>query len=208
VTTTKTVLVAATLGLAVLQLAQMPRASLAWLSTHARLALTSFAQPGRDLDPQERTIAPCMREEDAALVGIAERAGDEAVLVLLGEAPSISNCESRWWIVRHPVRTVQMYSLRYLSGQPRGALKERLERRRAHLASAIAAAEDGRFPAGDLIAVTKTLPGRPVFVMAPQRARGEDSRFEAVGETDRFRLMRIRPSEAPTPGRAGEGGRG
>jgi hypothetical protein len=181
--------VAATVALFILQLVQLPLASLTWLGDHAGRSLTFF-KPSNYGSPGLAQLAQCEHERDGDLLDLASGPEDPIVIILPDQLGG--DCEIFWWTMRHAVPTISEYTLQYLGDQPRGPLKAVFSERFAAYEAAAEKAKEGRLPIAELVEIAATVRDRPVFALVGRDLTGDtDPRISVIAKNDRLTLLKV-----------------
>ena len=175
--------------LACLQLSQLPRKTIAQLG--GDLSASTLSLPNLSQQPAPR-LASCARDQDGDLLASAGRvARDPVVILLVG-----GDCAPVWWLMRHPLQTIDDFFLTFASGSANSRLQQILSTRAEHMHAAVALGGQGILSVADLVAIAGTVDERhPVFLLADRKLSPKgDPHLLAVAGNDRFILWRL---EAP-----------
>lgn len=174
--------------LAVVHLAQLPMHTINWISRHWSASVVSVATRSQQPLPN---LHPCMRAEDADLFARAGQISPAAVVIPIYRT---THCPAFWWIVHHPIQTLNFYMLHHVPGRAKDpVLQDRIQTQQKHMFHAWASAAKGILDVPDVIAMAKSLDDRgPVFVMAPRTLSIEpNSALKLVGTSDAFGLWQV-----------------
>jgi len=174
--------------LACLHLVQIPIAALTWIGGHWSESAVSVASLSSAPLPQ---LAPCMRDEDAELIALAGATSSSAVVIPIYQT---THCPAFWWIVRHPVHTLNIYLLQHVPGRAaESALQAKILTQQQRMSHAWESAGKGVLDLPDIMALAETLTNRaPIFVMAPLVLSIEKTdRLQLVGRSATFGLWRV-----------------
>jgi hypothetical protein len=174
--------------LACLHLVQIPIGALTWIGRHWSESAVSIASLSSGQLPQ---LSPCMRDDDAELFARAGAMSSSAVVIPIYQT---THCPAFWWVVRHPVHTLNIYLLQHVPGRAVDpSLQARILIQQQRMSHAWESAAKGVLDVPDIMALAETLTNRaPIFVMAPLALSIEKTdRFQLVGTSDAFGLWRV-----------------
>jgi hypothetical protein len=180
--------------LLVLQLSQLPPASLNWLGGRTE-ALTAYLRAPRDRIASIQSISSCVRNDDTDLLAIAANASADPVVLLLPARTDVPFPCDIWWTVLHPVQTIQAYAVYVMPGTAAGALKERLDKRIDLFHRLESASIGGRLSLADLLMLADSFPpATPLYAIVDEDlALGASPRIEVVARGTHRMLIRAKP---------------
>jgi hypothetical protein len=174
--------------LACLQIVQIPMAAVAWIGSHWSSSLISVASRSPGELPR---LSPCMREDDAKLFAQAGAISPAGIVIPIYQT---THCPAFWWVVRHPIHTLNIYLLQHVPGRAVDpALQAKIQIQQQRMSHAWEAAAKGILDVADITALAETLKNRaPIFVLAPLALSIEKTeRLQLVGASDAFGLWRV-----------------
>lgn len=180
--------VVAIILLACLHLVQIPIGALTWIGKHWSESTVSVASLSPRPLPQ---LSPCMRDDDAELFAQAGAISSSAIVIPIYQT---THCPAFWWVVRHPVHTLNIYLLQHVPGRAVDpSLQARILIQQQRMSHAWESAAMGVLAVPDIMALAETLTNHaPIFVMAPLVLSIEKTdRLQLVGRSDTFGLWRV-----------------
>jgi hypothetical protein len=178
-----------------LHLVQVPIKTVEWAGRRWSESAVSIVTGASEQLPQ---LSSCMREDDANLFA---RAGEISPVATVIPIYRGTHCASTWWVVRHPIRTLNPYVMQHVPGSATDpVLHRKIETQRQRVFHAFESASNGFLDVADVVAIAMTLIDKgPVFVMAPRALSVEPTgSLRLIGSSEAFSLWQVSVPQSGT----------